>query len=74
MMGELRSPLFNGELPIVRGSSPLITISRKESALEISSVEIAGTTVFLGDCENQVVVVKIFEVPAELPDTVVNSC
>ena len=43
----------------------------KETALEVSSIEIAGTTVFLGDCENSLVLVKIFEAPAEFPDTVV---
>lgn len=43
----------------------------KESALEVSSIEIGGTTVFLRDCENRLVLVKIFEAPAELPDTVV---
>lgn len=43
----------------------------KETALEISSIEIGGTTVFLGDCENRLVLVKVFEAPAELPDTVV---
>lgn len=43
----------------------------KETALEVASVEIAGSTVFLGDCENRLVLVKIYEAPAELPDTVV---
>ena len=43
----------------------------KEAALEVSSIEIGGTTVFLGHCENSLVLVKIFEAPAELPDTVV---
>lgn len=43
----------------------------KETALEVSSIEIAGSTVFLGDCENCLVLVKIYEAPAELPDTVV---
>ena len=43
----------------------------KEAALEVASLEIAGTTVFLCDCENQLVLVKIYEAPAELPDTVV---
>lgn len=43
----------------------------KETALEVSSLEIGGTTVFLGDCENRLVLVKVFEAPAELPDTVV---
>ena len=43
----------------------------KEAALEVSSVEIGGTTVFLGDCENRLVLVKVFEAPGELPDMVV---
>ena len=43
----------------------------KEMALEIALLEIAGTTGFLGDCENRLVLVKIYEAPAELPDTVV---
>ena len=43
----------------------------KETALEVASLEIGGTTVFLGDCENRLVKVKIYEAPAELPDTVV---
>ena len=45
--------------------------SAKETALQVASVEIEGTTVFLGDCENHLVLVKIYEAPAELPDTVV---
>ena len=43
----------------------------KEAALETASVEIAGSTVFLGDCENRLVLVKIYEAPVELPDTIV---
>lgn len=43
----------------------------KETALEVASIEIAGSTVFLGDCENRLVLVKIYEAPLELPDTVV---
>lgn len=43
----------------------------KEAALEVASLEIGGTTVFLGDCENRLVLVKIYEAPVELPDTVV---
>ena len=31
-------------------------------------METAGTTVFLGDCENRLVLVKIYEAAAELPD------
>ena len=43
----------------------------KETALQVVSVEIGGTTVFLGDCENRLVLVKIYEAPNELPDTAV---
>ena len=32
-------------------------------------MEIAGLKVFLGDCENRLVLVKIYEAPAEMPDT-----
>ena len=41
----------------------------KEDALEIASVEINGASVFLGDCENRLELVKIYEAPSELPDT-----
>ena len=41
----------------------------KELALEVASIEIGGTTVFLEDCENRLVLVKIYEAPNELPDT-----
>lgn len=41
----------------------------KEDALEVATIEIGGVPVFLGDCENRVVLVKIYEAPAELPDT-----
>ncbi|XP_078362195.1 uncharacterized protein LOC144646441 [Oculina patagonica] len=43
----------------------------KEDALEIASIEINGISVFLGDCENRLVLVKIYEAPSELPDTAV---
>lgn len=43
-------------------------------ALEKASIQIAGYTVFLGDCENHLVLVKVYEVPNELPDTAVISC
>ena len=36
----------------------------KETALEVASVEIGGSTVFLGDCENRLVLVKIYEAPS----------
>ena len=41
----------------------------KNIALGVPSIKIAGCTVFLGDCENRVQIVKIYEAPAELPDT-----
>lgn len=41
----------------------------KEAALEVASIEIDGNMVFLGDCEHRLVLVKIYEAPAELPDT-----
>ena len=41
----------------------------KETVLKTASVEIGGTAVFLGDCENSLVLVKIYEAPNELPDT-----
>ena len=41
----------------------------KETALKTASVEIGGTAVFLGNCENSLVLVKIYEAPNELPDT-----
>lgn len=41
----------------------------KEAALEVASVEIGGHTIFLGECEHRLVLVKIYEAPAELSDT-----
>ena len=46
----------------------------KETALEVASIKISGSTVFLGDCENHLVLVKIYEAPSELPDTAVIGC
>lgn len=43
----------------------------KEAALEVASVEIGGHLVFLGNCEHRLVLVKVYEAPAELPDTAV---
>lgn len=37
-------------------------------ALEVASIDIAGSTIFLGDCENRLVLVKLYD-PAALPDT-----
>lgn len=42
----------------------------KDYALEISSATICGCEVFLGDAENKTVIVKIYDAPNELPDTV----
>ncbi|XP_022809299.1 MAP7 domain-containing protein 2-like [Stylophora pistillata] len=41
----------------------------KEAALEIQHVTMSGLSVFLGDCDNHLALVKIYEAPAELPDT-----
>lgn len=41
----------------------------KEDALDISSIEINGQSVFLGECENRLELVKIYDAPSELPDT-----
>lgn len=43
----------------------------KDTALNEQTITFAGCTVFLGDCENKVSIVKIFELPDELPDSVV---
>ena len=42
----------------------------KNIALGVPSITIAGCVVFLGDCENRVQIVNIYEAPTELPDTV----
>ena len=46
----------------------------KGTALNEQSIDIAGVSVFLGDCENRVSIVKIYELPDELPDSVVIGC
>ena len=43
----------------------------KETALNEQSIKIAGCSVLLGDCENKVSIVKIYELPDELPKSVV---
>ena len=43
----------------------------KDTALNEQSITIAGCSVFLGDCENRVSIVKIYELPDEMPDSVV---
>ena len=42
----------------------------KEKVLSLASVTIAGCQVFIGDVENSTVLVKIYEAPDEMPDTV----
>lgn len=39
--------------------------------VEVVSIEIVGSNVFLGDCENRLVLVKIYEALLELLDIVV---
>ena len=43
----------------------------KDAALNEQSIKIAGCSVLLGDCENKVSIVKIYELPDELPNSVV---
>ena len=43
----------------------------KTAALNEQSVTISGCVVFLGDCENKVTIVKLYELPTELPDSVI---
>ena len=43
----------------------------KDATLNEQSIKIAGCAVLLRDCENKVTIVKIYELPDELPDTVV---
>ena len=43
----------------------------KDAAMNEHSIEIAGCSVLVGDCENRVSIVKIYELPDELPDSVV---
>ena len=43
----------------------------KDAAMNEHSIEITGCSVLVGDCENRVSIVKIYELPDELPDSVV---
>lgn len=43
----------------------------KDAAMNEHSIDIAGCSVLIGDCENRVSIVKIYELPDELPDSVV---
>ena len=42
----------------------------KNVALGVPFIKVAGCTVFLWDCENRVQIVKIFEAPTEMPDSI----
>ena len=43
----------------------------KDAAMNEHSIDIAGCSVLIGDCESRVSIVKIYELPDELPDSVV---
>ena len=43
----------------------------KDAALNEQSITFAGCTVLFGNCEHKVSIVKIYELPSELPDSVV---
>ena len=43
----------------------------RDIALGHASITVAGCPVFLGDAENRTVIVKVYEAPDEMPDTVV---
>ena len=70
--GLMRLLASKGKLRIKAGLSPS-TRPLREAALEVASVEIDGIIVFLGDCEHRLVLVKMYEAPAELPDTALIS-
>ena len=46
-----------------------LSAEHKSCALEINSITVCGCEVFLGDAEHQTVLVKVFEAPDEMPDT-----
>ena len=43
----------------------------KDAALNEHQITIAGCSVLVGDCENRVSIVKVYELPGEIPDSVV---
>ena len=47
------------------------SLVNKEQALAVSSIWVCGVTVTLWDVANEYALVKVYEAPAELPDTVV---
>lgn len=49
----------------------LRTAEAKEHILSIWGVTIAGQTVFVGDCDNKISLVKVYNAPNEMPDSVI---
>ena len=49
----------------------LRTAEAKEHILSVWGVTIAGQTVFVGDCDNKISLVKVYNAPNELPDSVI---
>ena len=47
------------------------SFEHKETALELNSITVFGIELFLGDAQFRTVLVKIYECPTEMPDTVV---
>ena len=47
----------------------LRTAEAKEHILSIWGVTIAGQTVFVGDCDNKISLVKVYNAPNEMPDS-----
>ena len=47
-----------------------VSVEHKCMALELPLITICGCQVFLGDAEHEIVLVKIYEAPNEMPDTV----
>ena len=45
------------------------SLDAKQQALALPSLSIAGVQVFVGDCEHVTTIVKIYESPSEMPDT-----
>ena len=45
-----------------------------DAALNEQSDTISGCVVFLGDCQNKVSIVKLHELPMELPESVIIGC
>ena len=66
----MKSCRFKEERQTTLGSSVFAQLMRRTLLLSISSLVIAGCTVSLSNCENRVQIVKIYEAPTEMPDSV----